>query len=160
MAILADEALNLLIAENIMGGERGEFRCPSCFSSHFGSYKENDLSHYVCHGCRRTWEGADCFSVRSYIDSLNIHPAWQVLEKMLERGFNPTVNYNGPPGHFFTHSPDWAGPWHCCFQNTKGCLHCGDESCKCYSHAEADTPARAICLAALKACGVEVSDAD
>jgi len=96
----------------------------------------------------------DVFDFQGFVEG-----AWLVIEKMLERGFSPTVNHNGPPGHF-THSPDWAGPWHCCFHNTKGCLHCGDESCKCYSHAEADTPARAICLAALKARGVEVSDAD
>jgi len=157
--MLSDEALNILIAEKIMGWQLlAGAEAIAAFDGRPGPVDVKRWHH------ERIWvfeerqmACQECGSMPRF--NSKIKDAWQVIEKMLERGFSPTVNHNGPPGHF-THSPDWAGPWHCCFHNTKGCLHCGDESCKCYSHAEADTPARAICLAALKARGVEVSDAD
>jgi hypothetical protein len=75
--------------------------------------------------------------------STNLTAAWQVVEKMAEKGWRVCFSDNGN-----TH----AERWDCRFFREPG------TSSKDRVIAICDTAPLAICLAALRACGVEVGD--
>ena len=106
----ADQKLDKLIAEKVMGGvDLQSFVCPKCESIYFGSHQD-EQGQWIrrCHnpfGCG--WSGKPEEALPQFSQELTA--AWDVLEKVLENEYTRVKIY--------TDESVWVckfknGPWH------------------------------------------------
>lgn len=150
----AGRELDALVAEKVMGLPITDFTKTARQPYYSWGGKYNNIHYapnnepYVVTGV----EKAGCPHVRRIDDySTSISDAWQVVEKLVKEGDEHPVNLHKGLPAFGDHATpfevykNYAGypGWTCYFHDYEVCVH-------------ADTAPLAICLAALKAVGVEV----